>query len=71
MVAGMTTDSTRNMTIPDYRLDPPEPMKVVECPYCGTSLFDYLVEDAFGAIVGCSECTRQLTAEEYLEEEED
>jgi DNA-directed RNA polymerase subunit RPC12/RpoP len=45
-------------------------MKVVECPYCGTSLFDYLVEDIFGAIVGCSECTRQLTAEEYLEEED-
>ena len=68
----MTTDMTKSMmTLNDYRLDPPEPMKVVECPYCGTSLFDYLVEDAFGAIVGCSECTRQLTAEEYLEEEED
>ena len=55
-------------TIPDYRLEPPKLRKPIPtCPMCGESLYDYLIEDVTGDIVGCSECTRFLTAEEYLD----
>lgn len=66
----MITDSTRSMTIPDYRLDPPSPPRYLPCPFCGTELYDYIVEDICGDVVGCSECIRQLSAEEYLEKED-
>lgn len=59
------------MTIPDYKLDPPTPTLYPDCPLCGASLYDYLVIDISGDTVGCSECTRQLTAEEYLETYDD
>ena len=54
-------------TVPDYRLEPPPAPKYPSCPICGTEMYDYLIEDAYGDIVGCSECTRTYTAEEYME----
>ena len=56
------------MTIPDYRIEPPSPKKhYPTCPMCGTSLYDFLIEDITGDVVGCTECTRYVTAEEYLD----
>lgn len=57
------------MAVADYRLEPPKMRPYPCCPMCGTELYDYVIEDAYGDIVGCSECTRQLSAEEYLEKE--
>jgi hypothetical protein len=34
-------------------------------------MYDYVIADIDGDIVGCSECTRQLDADEYLREESD
>lgn len=57
------------ITIPDYRIEPfPVEKEYPECPVCGKSLYDFVVEDKYGYIVGCSECTRTLTADEYLVE---
>jgi len=53
--------------IPDYNLEPPEAPKYASCPICGSDLYDYLIEDMSGDIVGCSECTTCLTADEYME----
>ena len=54
-------------TIPDYRLDEPRRPGYPTCPMCGTSMYDWLVEDVCGDVVGCSECTKTISAEEYLE----
>lgn len=56
------------MTISDFRLEPPDPPKYPDCPICGTGMYDYLIEDKYGDIVGCNECTKVLTSEEYLED---
>lgn len=56
---------------PDYRLEPPDPPKYLCCPACGSEMYDYVIADIDGDIVGCSECTRQLDADEYLREESD
>lgn len=60
-----------SMTVPDYRLDPPTPVDYPDCPLCGTSLYDYLVVDICGDVVGCSECTKHITADEFLERDEE
>lgn len=52
---------------PDYRLEPPDPPKYLCCPACGSEMYDYVIADMDGEIVGCSECTRQYDPYEYLE----
>jgi len=52
-------------TVPDYNLEPPTPHKYPSCPMCGTELYDYVVMDCCGDIVGCSECTKTLDVYEY------
>ena len=64
---GGESGNTMMMYVPDYNLEPPPPPKYPTCPMCGTELYDYLVEDVTGDIVGCSECTKTYTAEEYME----
>jgi hypothetical protein len=34
-------------------------------------MYDYLVLDIDNDVVGCSECTKEVTADEYLEREEE
>lgn len=58
------------MIVPDYKLDPPSPIEYPECPLCGSSMYDYIVVDIWGNVCGCSECTKQITADEMLEREE-
>lgn len=53
--------------IPDYKLDPPKMVMYPTCPMCGTTMYDYLVEDICGDVIGCSECTKAISAEEYME----
>ncbi len=57
--------------IPDYLLDPPEPMECPSCPVCGTEMYDYVYIDIDGEVVGCSECVRSKDPWEYLEMLED
>lgn len=64
---GAVRGNTLMTTVPDYRLDPPKRPGYPTCPWCGTSMYDWLVEDVCGDIVGCSECTKTISAEEYLE----
>ena len=52
-------------TVPDYNLEPPPAHKYPCCPMCGTELYDYVIMDIAGEIVGCSECTRTLDCYEY------
>lgn len=59
------------MTVSDYRLEPPNPPAYPSCPICGSELYDYIVEDAYGDVVGCSECVKHKTAEEYMEDNDD
>lgn len=54
-------------TILDYRLEPPRAIDYPCCPCCGTYLYDYIVMDITGDVVGCSECTKAKSAEEYME----
>ena len=54
-------------TIPDYKLEPPTAPKYPSCPICGTELYDYIVLDAYGDAVGCSECTKTKDPWEYQE----
>ena len=52
------------MKLPDYRLDPPEPKTIPECPYCGST--DYAdVYKRDGAVCGCDVCLAWLPAEEW------
>ena len=53
--------------VPDYRLEPPPAPAYPCCPCCGSEMYDDLVLDVDGDVVGCSECMQYLTAEEYME----
>lgn len=56
--------------IKDYRLEPqgyPEPPA---CPICGSTTYQDVYEGEDG-IVGCDECVRWLSAEEWWEELEE
>lgn len=55
----------------DHNLEPPPPPKYISCPACGSEMYDYLVIDIDNDVVGCSECTKEVTADEYLEREEE
>jgi len=58
------------MILPDYRVEPPKMRPYLCCPWCGSEMYDYVIEDKFGEIVGCSQCVRLLDADEYLEKKE-
>lgn len=51
----------------DYRLEPPDPIEVPECPCCGSIIYSYIY-DGYDGIAGCSECISGMTAEEWWEE---
>ena len=55
----------------DQHLEPPKMRPYLSCPICGSELYDYVVEDAYGDIVGCSECVKHLDADEYLEKHDE
>ena len=56
-------------TIPDYRLEPPDPPKYKPCPYCNSENYEEIVIDIFGNVAGCTDCVKFISAEEYLEDE--
>lgn len=60
-----------NNYVPDYNLEPPKAPKYLPCPVCGADLYDYIVLDIDDCAIGCSACTKHISAEEYVEHEED
>ena len=56
--------------IKDYRPEPPESPEPPACPVCGSTTYQDVYEGEDG-IVGCDECVRWLSAEEWWEELEE
>ena len=56
--------------IKDYRPEPPEYPEPPACPICGSTTYRDVYEGEDG-IVGCDECVRWLSAEEWWEELEE
>jgi len=54
------------LTVPDYKLDPPEYLLPV-CPMCGAECYTFYL-DATNNIVGCENCITSQDSTEYIED---
>jgi len=53
----------------DYRLEPPDPIEVPECPCCGSTEYSFIFKGDDGdGVIGCDDCISEISAETWWEE---